>query len=154
MLGRAELMEDERQNGATLRDFWMPARRYFGYAMDRGPDGRRRLLSATQSNAGWVLASGLLDDLPEEERRVYIEGIVRTLFSADLLTDAGLRGRALADSKPRFRNYHENVWPVDTFMTAKGLRRQGFDELAEQLEARLLNVMNALGSYYDHRGRR
>ncbi len=76
-------------------------------------------------------------------------GIVRTLFSAELLTAAGIRGRALADHNPRFRNYHENVWPVDTAMIARGLRRQGLEELADQLEARLVNVANMLGGVFE-----
>jgi len=150
-LAEAELLEEDAAQirDATLRCFWIPEQRYFGCALDRDGDQRRRLLTAVQSNAGWMLATGFLDGLPENESREYVEGVVRMLFSADMLTDVGLRGRALAHHNLLFRNYHENIWPVDTFMIAKGLRRQGFDELAEQLELRLLNAMNALGSHYE-----
>ncbi len=134
---------------ATVARFWLPERRYFGHAIDRGPDGRPRLLRAVQSNAGWMLATGFFDDLPEMQRKALIGGIVRMLFSAELLTEAGIRGRALTDHNPRFRNYHENVWPVDTAIIARGLRRQGLDELADQLEARLLNVANMLGGVFE-----
>jgi hypothetical protein len=134
---------------ATLARFWMDERQYFGFARDRNGDGRPRLLTAVQSNAGWLLLSSLFDDLPPADRERYIGGIVRTLFGPDMLTDAGIRGRSLQFSNPHFRSYHENVWPMDTFMIAKGLRRQGFWELAEQLEARLLNVANLLGSNYE-----
>jgi glycogen debranching enzyme len=134
---------------ATLARFWMDDRQYFGFARDRKGDGRPRLLTAVQSNAGWLLLSSLFDDLPPADRERYIGGIVRTLFGPDMLTDAGIRGRSLEFSNPHFRNYHENVWPMDTFMIAKGLRRQGLRELAEQLEARLLNVANLLGSNYE-----
>jgi glycogen debranching enzyme len=134
---------------ATLARFWMDDRQYFGFARDRNGDGRPRLLTAVQSNAGWLLLSSLFDDLPAADRERHVSGIVRTLFGPEMLTSAGIRGRSLAFSNPHFRNYHENVWPMDTFMIAKGLRRQGLRELAEQLEARLLNAANLLGSNYE-----
>jgi hypothetical protein len=127
----------------------MEDRQYFGFARDKKGDGRPRLLTAVQSNAGWLLLRSLFDDLPQADRERYVGGIVRTLFGPDMLTYAGIRGRSLRFSNPHFRNYHENVWPMDTFMIAKGLRRQGFAELAEQLEARLLNTANLLGSNYE-----
>ena len=134
---------------ATIAHFWLPERRYFGHAIDRDPDGRHRLLRSVQSNAGWMLATSFFDDLPETQRAALVGGIVRMLFSAELLTPAGIRGRGLADHNPHFRNYHENVWPVETAAIARGLRRQGLDELAEQLEARLLNVANMLGGIFE-----
>ncbi len=143
------LAESRAVRDATIAHFWLPERSYFGHAIDRGPDGRPRLLRSVQSNAGWMLATSFFDDLPEAQRAALVGGIVRTLFSAELLTAAGIRGRALADHNPRFRNYHENVWPVDTAIIARGLRRQGLDELGEQLEARLLNVANMLGGAFE-----
>ncbi len=127
----------------------MDRRQYFGFARDKLRDGSPRLLTAVQSNAGWLLLSSLFDDLPQADRERYVGGIVRTLFGPDMLTYAGIRGRSLRYSNPHFRNYHENVWPMDTFMIAKGLRRQGFQELADQLEARLLNTANLLGANYE-----
>jgi glycogen debranching enzyme len=138
-----------RLREATMRCFWVPEQRYFGFALDRDDGGRRRLLTAVQSNAGWMLNTGIFDDLPDAERREYVGGVIRMLFSPQMLTAVGVRGRSLANSNPAFRNYHENVWPVDTYMIAKGLRRQGFDELAEQLENRLLNAANMLGDFYE-----
>jgi hypothetical protein len=134
---------------ATITHFWLPERRYFGHAIDRDRDGRPRLLRSLQSNAGWMLATSFFDDLPEPQRQTLVGGIVRMLFSAELLTAAGIRGRGLSDHNPRFRNYHENVWPVDTAAIARGLRRQGFDELADELEARLLNTANMLGGTFE-----
>lgn len=153
LLDEARLIRD-----ATLLHFWMPERAYFGHAIDRGADGARRLLRSVQSDAGWMLATGFFDDLPDEERARYVGGIVRMLFSPELLTIAGVRGRALSDHNPGFRNYHENVWPMDTNMIARGLRRQGLPELADQLEDRLLNTANMLGGAFefvavDHEGR-
>jgi hypothetical protein len=143
---------------ATIARFWLPERRYFGCAIDRDRRGHPRLLRAVQSNAGWMLATSFFDDLPEPLRQSLVGGIVRMLFSAELLTPAGVRGRALSDHNRRFRNYHENVWPVDTAAIARGLRRQGLDELAAELEARLLDTANMLGGTFeflavDHEGR-
>ena len=143
------LAESRALRDATIAHFWLPERRYFGNAIDRDPGGRPRLLRAVQSNAGWMLATSFFDELPETQRAALVGGIVRMLFSAELLTAAGIRGRALTDHNPRFRSYHENVWPFDTAIIARGLRRQGLDELAEQLEARLLNVANMLGGVFE-----
>ena len=115
------------------------------HAIDRHTDGRPRPLRALQSNAGWTLATSFFDGLPDERRAALVDGVVRMLLSADMLTVAGIRGRALSQSKPHFRSYHENVWPFDSAIIARGLRRHGLDELADQLEARLLNVANMLG---------
>jgi hypothetical protein len=132
---------------ATLDAFWIPDAEYFGIALDKDASGAARLIDAIQSNAGWMLAATFFDGLPEAGRARYVGGIVRRLFSPQLLTVAGVRGRGLDDSNPAFRNYHEHVWPVDTATIARGLRRQGFAELAEQLEARLLNALDALGGH-------
>ena len=134
---------------ATITRFRLPERRYFGHAIDRAPDGSRRLLRSIQSDPGLMLATGFFDDLPADRRAELVGGVVRMLFSAELLSDAGLRGRGLSDHNPRFRNYHESVWPVDTAVVARGLRREGLDELADELEARLLNVANLLGGAFE-----
>jgi hypothetical protein len=134
---------------ATIERFRLPERRFFGHAIDRAPDGSRRLLRSIQSNPALMLATGFFDDLPADRRAELVDGVVRMLFSPELLSDAGLRGRGLSDHNPRFRSYHENVWPVDTAVAARGLRRQGLDELADELEARLLNVANMLGGVFE-----
>jgi glycogen debranching enzyme len=134
---------------ALLRAFWVDDLQYFSFALDLDRSGRRRRITAVQSDAGWLLDSGVFDDLPEDDRQRYVGGIVRRLFAPDMITVAGVRGRSLAASDPAFVNYHETVWPMDTLKIARGLRRQGFDELAAQLEHRLLNAVNALGSHYE-----
>lgn len=134
---------------ALLREFWIDELQYFGFAVDRGVGGRRRVAAAVQSDAGWLLDSTVFDELAPEDRRRYVSGIVRRLFRADMITSAGLRGRSMAFSDERFINYHETVWPMDTLKVARGLRRQRFPELAALLEDRLLNTINALGSHYE-----
>jgi hypothetical protein len=147
----ARLLEElaDALRATTLRHFWMPGEQYFGFALDRDHAGRRKLLRAIQSNAGWLLAGGFLDGLPAEERAMYVRGIARTLFSPDMLTDAGVRGRSRRYSSLGFLNYHEPVWPLDSLRIAAGLRRQGLPRLAEQIENRVLNAVNALGAHYE-----
>jgi glycogen debranching enzyme len=144
LLARSRAIRD-----ATITHFWLPEQRYFAHAIERDSEGRRRPLRALQSNAGWMLATSFFDELPDEQRAALVGGVVRTLFSADMLTVAGIRGRALSQHNPGFRSYHENVWPFDSAIIARGLRHQGLDELADQLEARLLNVANMLGGAFE-----
>jgi hypothetical protein len=141
--------EARRIREATRRTFWMDDEAYYAFAADRDAGGRRRVLRAVQSDAGWLLATRFFDGMPAADKARHIGGVVRTLFSPDLLTPVGIRGRSLRDHDPRFRNYHEDVWPMDTFMIARGLRRQGFHELADELEARLVNSTAALGGAWE-----
>ncbi len=148
---RAELLRDRARalRAVTQATFWMEGPAYYAFAADRAAGGERRVLRAVQSNAGWLLATRFFDDLPTTARERAITGVVRMLFSSDMLTSAGIRGRALRHHGRSFRNYHENVWPVDTFMIAKGLRRHGFHEFADELEARLVSVTNRLAGAWE-----
>ena len=112
-LAWAATLEDEAQalRMAAHATFWLEDEQYYAFAADRDAAGGLRVLRAIQSNAGWLLATRFFDDLPEEERARRVGGVVRRLFAPDLLTTAGLRGRALGDHAPSYRNYHENVWP-------------------------------------------
>jgi len=144
LLARSRALRDD-----TISHFWLPEQRYFAHAIERDSEGRPRALRALQSNAGWMLSTSFFDELPEQRRAELVGGVVRTLFSPDMLTVAGIRGRALSQHNPGFRSYHENVWPFDSAIIARGLRRQGLDELADQLESRLLNVANMLGGAFE-----
>ncbi len=141
--------EARRIREATRRAFWMEDEAYYAFAADRDAGGGRRVLRAVQSDAGWLLATRFFDDMEAADRERFVGGVVRTLFSPDLLTPAGIRGRALRHHNPAFRNYHEDIWPMDTFMIARGLRRHGFHELADELEARLVNTAAALDGAWE-----
>jgi hypothetical protein len=141
--------EAGRIRGAIQRTFWMEDIAYYAFAADRDAGDRRRVLRAVQSDAGWLLAARFFDGMTAAEKERRIGGVVRMLFSPDMLTPAGIRCRALSDHNPAFRNYHEDVWPMDTFMIARGLRRQGFHELADELEARLVDTAAALGGAWE-----
>ncbi len=150
-LAWSELLKEEAQTIRleTQRAFWMEDAGYYSFAIDKDRDGRRRVVRAIQSDPGWLLATRFFDELPAAERERSIAGTVRTLFSPEMLTSAGIRGRSLRHTNPLFRNYHENVWPMDTFMIAKGLRRQGLDALADELETRTVNTVNLLGDPWE-----
>lgn len=50
-----------------------------------------------------------------------------------------------------YQDYHGSwvSWPVESFMFARGLRRQGFDRLAEQIEIRIANAIDICGVNYE-----
>lgn len=135
---------------ATLNKFWMEDKNYFASAIDKDEEGDERQLEVLQSDVFWTLNSGMYDKLPAEEREKYLTAIVKEMFSDDFLTDAGIRCRAIKH-RTRVAGYHGShaVWPVDTGMAAKGLRRQGFPKLADQLEARIINAINMSGNHYE-----
>lgn len=137
---------------ATLQDFWQEDSQYFISSIDRDKHGEHRRNGVEQSDPGWMLNTGMFDDLPEEERKKYITGIITTLFSDNFLTDAGIRSRSLEYARANnVVDYHGSLvtWPSDTYMISRGLRRQGFFNLADQLDARILNSVNIAGDFYE-----
>lgn len=161
----AELVSEDRVEQATLwrnaaksiakktvERFWIEKEQYFSAVIDRDRQGKPRQINVIQSDAGWLLNSPLLNQLPHSDRHKYITGIISMLFSKDFLTDAGIRSRAVryADQE-KMADYHGSLtsWPIDTYMAARGLRKQGFPRLADQLEARILNSVNMSGDYYE-----
>lgn len=136
----------------TVERFWIEKEQYFSAVIDRDPHGKPRQINVIQSDAGWLLNSPLLNQLPHADRHKYVTGIITMLFSKDFLTDAGIRSRAVryADQE-KMADYHGSLtsWPIDTYMAARGLRKQGFPRLADQLEARILNSVNMSGDYYE-----
>ncbi len=161
----AGLVSEDRQNEAmswqtasksiadsTIKKFWMEDKKFFAAAIDKDNNGHDRQLRTLQSDAGWMLNSDIFDHLPTAERNKYVSAIVKELFSGDFLTDAGIRSRALqyADTL-NVADYHGSLvsWPIDTYMIAQGLRKQGLPKLAKQLESRILNTVNMSGDNYE-----
>lgn len=139
----AVYMDAAKKLQATIfHDLWMGDRGYFALGTDFKGDKVRRIATLS-ANQGALLDTRLFDNLDEVEKQVYIQGIVVTLLGPDFLTDAGIRSRALsAYQLVGFWDYHGSFvsWIKETYDIAKGLKRQGFPELARQLENRLLNV--------------
>ena len=115
---------------------------YFVLGTDRSPhDGSLRQLKVRTSNMGHVLNSRLLQgDDPVFQKMIAI--IVKHLHSPQLLNTSGIR--TLASDEVRFRPgaYHNgSVWLWDTHHIAKGLRRMGYRDFADDLDQRILHAV-------------
>lgn len=131
---------------ALLRDFWSENEQFFGSAYDKNG-----LVDMPNVSAGWTLNTSLWDEVPSAERTRVIGAIVSRLFSDDFLTPVGLRTRALHTDQPLpgVVEYHGRltVWPMFTFMVIEGLRHHRLYRLATELENRLINGINASGTF-------
>ncbi|MDB5185974.1 MAG: hypothetical protein JWL85_497 [Candidatus Saccharibacteria bacterium] len=140
---------------AQLRDrtialLWQPGRKYFALGADYDAKGALRIIQTMTANPAALLDTMFFDQLPDEQRQEYVTAIIRTILSREFLTDAGIRSRALRESKLiGFWDYHGSfvTWPKETHDIAKGLRRQGFSQISRELENRLLNVIMKSGQY-------
>ncbi|MGK2896121.1 MAG: hypothetical protein ACSLEY_00760 [Candidatus Saccharimonadales bacterium] len=105
-------------------------------------------------SAGWILNTFVWHEVSEEDREKYLTPVIERLFSDDFLTPVGLRTRAKSVPNPirDALDYHgsETVWPMFTFMVAQGLRRHHLYHLADQLENRVLNGLNAIGGFPEY----
>jgi len=131
---------------AFLADFWDKEAGRFGSAID--VDG---LTDMDNISIGWTLNTSFWDEVPKDVRAERISAIVRRLFSDDMLTRVGIRTRAISQPQPLpgVIEYHGSptVWPMFNFMVIEGLRRHGLLMLAEQLENRLINGLNAVKDF-------
>jgi glycogen debranching enzyme len=159
---KEELMKKAiRLRDITIQTLWQPERNYFALGTDYDQQGKIRVIKTTTANPASLLNSGIFDELQMPEKIKYISAIVANIMGTDFLTDAGIRSRGLSESNLiPFWDYHGSYvsWPKETYDIAKGLRRQGFPELAKQLENRLLNVVRKFRGYpeflyVDPRGR-
>lgn len=133
----------DRLRATILDTFWTDDKDgYFVLGTDRDDNGQLRQMKIRTSNMGHVLNSRLLEgDEPEIVRKR--EAVVQQILSPDMLNVSGIR--TLANDELRFRDgaYHNgSVWLWDTHHIAKGLRRHGYTIDADDLDARLLGVVN------------
>jgi glycogen debranching enzyme len=148
------LQANKIQRG-VFNSMWNPDEQYFVSCLeqDRAKKSDKMLpVNTAESTAGRMLNSRIFDNLPEEDKKKYIEPVIKKLFSDKFLTDAGIRTRS-RDYKYslNFTDYHgsEVSWPMDTYKIAYGLRKQGFSKLAEELENRIMNTVNLAGKYLE-----
>ena len=133
--------------------FWMADSGYFGQAIDRDSTGKTRIVNTLTSNPALLLDSNVLLDMPPKVATTFVNSIVKTIMGPDFLTTAGVRSRAWRHhAVPGFTDYHGSytVWPKETHDIAKGLRRHGFTQQAEELENRLLKTVAAAGEFYEY----
>jgi glycogen debranching enzyme len=141
--GRELRAQAERLKQTIISNFWTEDKGgYFALGTDRDDNGNLRQLKVRSSNMGHVLNSRLLmGDDPEDIRMR--KAVVRHILSPEMRNVSGIR--TLASDEIRFRpgSYHNgSVWLWDTHHIAKGLRRHGYDDEADDLDRRILNVVN------------
>lgn len=150
-----------RLRDRTIELLWQPDRNYFALGVDYEQEGDLRIITTTTANPASLLNSGFFDELDLRDKQKYVGDIIHNIMGTEFLTDAGVRSRAFSEANLiPFWDYHGSFvsWPKETYDVAKGLRRQGFPELAAQLENRLLNVVRKSRGYpeflfVDPRGR-
>lgn len=159
LIDAAELFEDILDNNdyaqylraeaAKLKktifdEFWCEDKGgYFVLGTDRDESGKLRQLQIRTSNMGHTLNSRLLKgDEPAVVRMR--EAVIRQITSPELLNVSGIR--TLASDEYRFRpeSYHcGSVWLWDTHHIAKGARRLKYKEVANDIDKRILHVIQA-----------
>lgn len=150
LLGASEILDhaEWRERADVLRDrilsrLWNPGQGCFAMGIDRGPDGKPRLIASLASNGALLLDTRLFDGLPDAGD--YVAPLVQQICGPDFLTDVGIRCRAKSQAGlVGFQDYHGSwtVWPKETFAVVRGLERQGLARLARELGNRLLNGVN------------
>lgn len=158
LIDAAELFEDIldqpgqatrlRRDAATLRHtilhtFWTDDKEgYFVLGTDRDENGTLRQLKLRTSNMGHTLNSRLLKG--SDPKIVHMRtAVVHQLFTPELLTPSGIRTLASDEYRYRPGAYHNgSVWLWDTHHIAKGLRRLGYRDKADELDRRMLRVID------------
>lgn len=133
----------ERLRHVIISTFWTEDKGgYFVLGTDRDENGNLRQMKIRTSNMGHALNSRLLaGDDPENIRMR--EALVKQLLSPEMLNVSGIRTLAKDESCFRPGSYHNgSVWLWDTHHIAKGMRRHGYNEEADDLDKHLLNVVN------------
>lgn len=136
---------------AIMDHFWTEDKGgYFVLGTDRDEQDHIRQLKVRASNMGHVLNSRLLEgDDPESIRKR--KAVIRHILSPELLCTSGIR--TLASDEVRFRPgaYHNgSVWLWDTHHIAKGLRRHGHTIEANDIDNRILRVVDKTGMFPEY----
>jgi glycogen debranching enzyme len=122
--GAERCLERARRLAARFDDtFWNEEQRFYAMALD----GEKRQVRSIGSNAGHVLAAGLVS-------AEHARAVVERLLAPDLFSGWGIR--TLSTEHPSYNpwSYHlGSVWPVENVTFALGMKRYGFDVQAEQL---------------------
>lgn len=95
--------------------FWMPHAEFFAL----GLDSQKRQIASVASNAGHLLATGIVDES-------LVEPTARRLFGRDMFSGWGIR--SLSAENPAYNPYayqRGSVWPVENGTFALGFARYG-----------------------------
>jgi len=148
----------------VLKLFWIKKDNFFAMAIDRNPKNNAiRQVKTISSVPAELLETRIFDSLSLEIKNKYIHAIVEKMYSDEFLTQAGIRSWSIKHTnifKEEIWNYHgvHTVWGVTANVFAKGLHKQGFNILAEDMENRLINACGTSGSsqeffYVDSHGK-
>ncbi|MEO7904759.1 MAG: amylo-alpha-1,6-glucosidase [Candidatus Saccharimonadales bacterium] len=133
----------DRMKETILSTFWTEEKGgYFVLGTDRDDDGKLRQLQIRTSNMGHTLNSRLLKGT-DSKIVAMRDAVVHQLLSPEMLNVSGIR--TLACDEVRFRpGAYQNgsVWYWDTHHIAKGMRRLGFIDEANNLDRRVLAAIN------------
>jgi glycogen debranching enzyme len=144
------LAGDIRRN--TITALWMPEQHFFAQGLGTDQNGQERQIDTLSSNAGLLLDSHLLTDLPEDEMHYYTEAIVATIMGPEFRTPAGIRCRAMRHAGiPGFPDYHGSfaVWPKETFDISEGLEHLGYRQEADELYKNIVQSVQKAGEFYE-----
>lgn len=136
---RAEWLKD-----TVMKEFWTEDKGgYFVIGTDRDETGKIRQINVRASNMGHLLNTRLLDSTDSETVRRK-EAVIRQLLSPEMLAAAGVRTLASDEVRYREGSYHNgSVWLWDSHLVATGLRRHGYDDEADMLDQKILDVIDA-----------
>lgn len=133
----------EHLKKTVVNTFWVPDDAHFGGFFARGTDrddkGRLRPLAIRSSDMGHLLNSRILDgEAPAITAKR--DAVIKNLFSAEMLCPNGIRTLS-SDSVRYYKDkYHNGAsWPWVTYFITLGLRRHGYQRLAQELEQRILS---------------
>lgn len=132
--------------------FWIPKKAYFAMAIDRDSQGNYRLVKTPTSDQTELLNTRIFDTISAKQKEKYVRGIITCVYSKNFMTSVGIRCRSLAfDRLVDFWDYHGSraVWIKATYDFAKGLDRQGFYHLSDQLKIRILNGTRVSGNFVE-----
>ncbi len=127
---------------SIIKHFWTDDKGgYFVLGTDRDDNDTIRQLRIRTSNMGHVLNSRLLEHGDDATQHM-LHATIKQILSPEMLNISGVR--TLASDEVRFRPgaYHNgSVWLWDTHHIAKGFRRHGYDDIADELDRRMLHVV-------------
>lgn len=135
----------------TLHYFWQETTAYPACAIARNEDGHPQQVKTVTSQALELLDTTFFDTLPDEKKHAYLTSLVSMCFSPEMITDVGVRCVSLSYMREPggFAGYHgpQKSWPVLSHLIARGLRHQGFAQLANELDGRMLSGCNIAGNF-------
>lgn len=112
------------------RDFWWPEEGFLA----QGLDGKKQQIRHVSSNPGHCLWTGIVDE--DKARQVALR-----LVQPDMLNGWGVRTLSSNDNTYNPMSYHNgSIWPHDNSVIVAGLKRYGFDDLANLVASQILEA--------------